>query len=84
MELPAVRRTQPITIGQNFFNNPMSNCYNGYMLNNNNNIPVYAEIQQRILVPGANGCTRNSFPPPPGLLAASPPRHAVGGHQTRI
>ena len=36
MELPAVRRTQPITIGQNFFQQPLSNCYNGNMVNNNN------------------------------------------------
>ena len=33
MELPVVRRTQPITIGQK---QPMSNCYNSYMVNHNN------------------------------------------------
>ena len=31
IELPAVRRTRLITIGQYFY------CYNGYMVNNNNN-----------------------------------------------
>ena len=36
MGLPAVRRTQHITIGQKFLQQPMSNCYNGYMVNNNN------------------------------------------------
>ena len=35
-ELPAVRRTQPITIGQNFFQQPMSNYYNGHKVNNIN------------------------------------------------
>ena len=39
MELPAVRRTRPITIHHRpkFFQQPMSNCYNGHMVNNNNN-----------------------------------------------
>ena len=33
---PAVRRTQPITKRPKFLQQPMSNCYNGYMVNNNN------------------------------------------------
>ena len=38
MELPAVRRTQPITIGigQKFFNNPCLIFYNCCIANNNN------------------------------------------------
>ena len=28
--------TKPTIIGQNFFQQPMSNCYNGYMVNSNN------------------------------------------------
>ena len=30
-----MHRTQPINIGKHFFKQPMSNCYKGYMLNNN-------------------------------------------------
>ena len=37
IELPAVRRTQPSTKRPKFLQQPMSNCYNGYMVNNNNN-----------------------------------------------
>ena len=36
IELPAVRRTQPSTKRLKFLQQPMSNCYNGYMVNNNN------------------------------------------------
>ena len=37
IELPAVRRTQPSTKKRpKFLQQPMSNCYNGYMVNNNN------------------------------------------------
>ena len=36
IEFPAVRRTQPSTKRPKFLQQPMSNCYNGYMVNNNN------------------------------------------------
>ena len=36
MEIPAVRRTQPSTKRPKFLQQPMSICYNGYMVNNNN------------------------------------------------
>ena len=32
-----VRKTQPITKRPKFLQQPMSNCYNGYMVNNINN-----------------------------------------------
>ena len=35
-ELPAVRRAQPITKRPKFLQQPMSNYYNSYMVNNNN------------------------------------------------
>ena len=36
----AVRRTQLITIGQNFFQQTMCYCYNGYIVNNNNTYKI--------------------------------------------
>ena len=35
-DLPAVRRTQPITLVQHFFTPHMSPCYDSNMVNNNN------------------------------------------------
>ena len=40
-ELPAVRRTQPITKKAKISSTTHIHCYNGYMVNNNN-IPVAA------------------------------------------
>ena len=54
-ELPAVRRTQPITKRPTFLQ-PMSNCYNGYMVNNNKNNLT----QSRVTVPWEEG--RATYP----------------------
>ena len=35
-ETPCSGRTQPTTKRPKFLQQPMSNCYNGYMVNNNN------------------------------------------------
>ena len=35
-ELPVMRGKKPITKMPKFLQQPMSNCYNGYMVNNNN------------------------------------------------
>ena len=35
-ELPAVRTTQPTNKTPTFLQQPLSNCYNGYMVNDNN------------------------------------------------
>ena len=32
-------RTQSVTIRPTFLDQPMTNCYNGYMVNNSNNLP---------------------------------------------
>ena len=46
--LPAARRTQPISISQNFFNNPFLISYNGYTVGKqqHNQVGTYSCIQQ--------------------------------------
>ena len=55
-ELPAVRRTQPITKRPKKFQQPMSNCYNGYMVNNNN---IKHEGKRNKIA--YSGCTEKSY-----------------------
>ena len=49
IEFHALHRTQPSTKRPKFLQQPMSNCYNGYIINNNNNKSFRLEIYK---IPG--------------------------------
>ena len=49
---PAVRKPQPITKRPKFLQQPMSNCYKGYMVKNNNISYLYS-FRNPISKPGS-------------------------------
>ena len=73
MELPAVRRTQPIAIGQNFFNNPCP------IVNNNTVLILFLILGGRGAPPGGGPRRRFGGFGGGGGGPASPPMAGGGG-----